>query len=215
MEHSTNIMPAAATNVPAVLPASDPSGRLVARPREHLPESLIASALDAGRDVRPGRASRRDGWTPDRIRIFLDAIAEGANVDAAARAAGMGRTSAYNLRHRAAGRAFDAAWTAAGQLAHRRAAGEPTSRVLHGCVEPIMRDGKQWGERHYFDNPRAMAALTRLDKKVVADGPEDRLARLVAEEFDHFVNLVCAGGDGADEFIASRIEAGRDGTAGR
>src|SRR6187402_2012528 len=152
MEHSMNTLPAAWAREPVVSPTPDSSRHTSALAPERLPESLIAPALDAGRDVRPGRASRRDGWTPDRIRLFLDALAGGATVEAAARAAGMGRTSAYNLRHRAAGRAFDAAWTAAGQLAHRRAAGEPTSRVLHGCVEPIMRHGKLWGERHYFDN---------------------------------------------------------------
>src|SRR3546814_17356968 len=47
--------------------------------------------------------TRCDGWTPDRQRAFLEAIAEGHTVDAAARIVRMTKQSAYALRHRAAG----------------------------------------------------------------------------------------------------------------
>jgi len=42
----------------------------------------------------PRRLQRRDGWTPERIRAFLLALAGGAGVSEAVRAAGMSRQGA-------------------------------------------------------------------------------------------------------------------------
>src|SRR3546814_16427190 len=61
--------------------------------------------------------TRCDGWTPDRQRAFLEAIAEGHTVDAAARIVRMTKQSAYALRHRAPGAAFAVGWSAATMLA--------------------------------------------------------------------------------------------------
>lgn len=196
------VAPTTASSLPA---AALPGGGISAR----LSESLVAEALDAGRDRRPGRARRSDGWTPDRIRTFLAALAECGVVEDAARAAGMTRQSAYRLRNRAAGRAFHLAWNAALQLARRRLADELMSRALHGCVDLIVRDGEVWGERHRHDNRLAMAMLTRLDRQAASADREDEDVRLVAEEYDEFVDLVVAGGDGADLFIGARREADR------
>src|SRR6187402_1009361 len=164
MEHTTNAPPTAATDEPAVPPTFLAANRPAARVSSRLTESLIEPALDAGRDVRPDRATRVDGWTPDRIRIFLNALAECGVAGDAARAAGMSKQSAYNLRNRTRGRAFHNAWNAAEHLARRRVAGDLMSRALHGCVEIIVRDGQVWGERHRFDNRLTMAVLTRLDQ---------------------------------------------------
>ena len=120
--------------------------------------ALIEAALDDGRDPRPGRAQRADGWTPERIRSFLEAMARGLSVTAAAAEAGMTARTAYRLYGRAD--AFRLAWDAALQSARPPAAGPFRSRVLHGYVEPIIRHGKVWGERHRFDNRHTMAVLT-------------------------------------------------------
>jgi len=149
---------------------------------------------------------RADGWTPSRIRIFLDTLAECGVVADAARAAGMSKQSAYAFRNSARGRAFDTAWRAALLLARRRLADEVMSRALNGCVEVIMRDGEVWGERHRYDNRLTMAVLTRLDAladsmRQLDDGP-----RRVAHEFEAFVDSVCAGGDEPAEFVRARAE---------
>lgn len=68
----------------------------------------------------PARVQRHDGWTPERIRIFLHALADGKNVAAAAAAAGMSRQGAYAYRAGAGGRQFAAAWQSARELARRR-----------------------------------------------------------------------------------------------
>jgi hypothetical protein len=208
MEQIQNIPPGAATDEPA-FPSLAPAAadRPAARVSNRLAESLVEPALDCGRDVRADRATRGDGWTPERIRSFLNALAECGVVEDAARAAGISKQSAYNLRNRTAGRAFHVAWTAAEHLARRRLSEVVMSRALNGCVEVIMRDGKVWGERHRFDNRLTMAVLTRLDQKVVARDEENKVARLVSEEWDQYLDVVCAGGEGAADFIADRVAA--------
>ena len=75
--------------------------------------------------------------------------------------------TAYRLCRRAD--AFRLAWDAAQQSARRPAAGPFRSRAIHGFVEPIIRHGKVWGERHRFDNRHTMAVLTRLDRSIAAN----------------------------------------------
>ena len=57
----------------------------------------------------PGRA-RRDGWTAERQRLFIAALARTGCVGRAAAAAGMSRESAHRLRRRAGAGSFAAAW---------------------------------------------------------------------------------------------------------
>src|SRR4030095_3833827 len=98
--------PPPATDEPAVPPASPP---LAAPP--------VAPALDAAHraavEAHSVRAPRRDGWTPERVTLFLTALAQCGSVEHAARAAGMTKQGAYALRSRAGGRAFALAWDAA------------------------------------------------------------------------------------------------------
>lgn len=60
-------------------------------------------------DPAPGRA-RKDGWTADRQRAFIAALAETGSINEAARAAGMSREGAYRLRRRRGAESFAAAW---------------------------------------------------------------------------------------------------------
>ena len=160
--------------------------------------------LISGDGTRRERAQRHDGWTPERVRIFLDTLAACGVVADAARAAGMTVQTAYRLRNRAEGGAFNIAWIAAQLRARRRLADTVLSRALHGCVELVVRDGEVVAERHRFDNRLTMATLNRLDKLAEAGDDESRAARFIAQEFDQFVDLVCAGGDSAAAFIAAR-----------
>ena len=92
----------------------------------------------------------------------------------------------------------------AGRAARRRVSADVLSRTIHGCVDVIVRDGKVWGERHHFDNRLTMAVLTRLDRQAASLDAESRTARIVAGDFEEFVDLVCDGGAGAAEFSAGR-----------
>ncbi|HEY5713020.1 MAG TPA: hypothetical protein VIT38_14095 [Allosphingosinicella sp.] len=198
---------------PAALPAatdleSNPTSRPAAsppdaanppRPRvaEGLTESLIESALEAGHECRA------NGWTRDRIRAFLNALAECGVVDDAARAAGMTRQSAYAFRNRDGGDAFQLAWRAAQAVARGRLADEVMSRALNGCVELIYRDGELWEERHRYDNRLSMAVLKRLDDLAQDGKRENRFVNHASLEFAEFVDIVCEGGADAAEFLES------------
>jgi hypothetical protein len=180
---------------------------------DRLAQSQIEPAPDAGPDDRPDRAQRADGWTPDRIRAFLNALAETGVVADACQAAGMSRQSAYALRNRAAGRPFLLAWRGALLLARRRLADDVLSRAIAGSVETIYRDGKVWGQHHRYDNRLAMAVLTRLDGQAAATDGENATARLVAEEFDEFVDILCAGDEegvaaAVSDFLGHRCALG-------
>lgn len=154
-----------------------------------------------------GRDVRSDGWTPERIRTFLETLAETGTARDAARAAGMSKSSAYAFRRREEGRHFAEAWDGAMLHARPVLADELMSRAMHGCVEIIVRDGEVWGERHRFDNRHARAMLTRLDQKALALDGESATARIVASGFDRFVEIVCAGGAGAEDFFRSHAGA--------
>ena len=56
------------------------------------------------------RRVRRDGWTPERQLLFLQALAKTRCVSKAAAHVRMSRESAYRLRSRLAGQLFALAW---------------------------------------------------------------------------------------------------------
>ena len=60
----------------------------------------------------PDSAAEPSGprWTTHKMTEFLRALAATHSVKAAAKAVGIGRQSAYKLRSRLKGKAFDAAW---------------------------------------------------------------------------------------------------------
>lgn len=58
-------------------------------------------------------AQRYDGWTPEKQKRFLTALARGHNVTKACAIVGMSRQTAYALRDSARGAAFALGWKAA------------------------------------------------------------------------------------------------------
>lgn len=151
-----------------------------------------------------GRRRRCDGLTPERQVVFLDALARCGVAADAARAAGVSRDTVYNLRNRAEGRAFSLGWDAAMLMSRGRVGDELHSRALNGVVERIYRNGELWGERHRHDNRLAMAVLTRLDRQVERLGNGAATARIIAQEWDQFLDIIEDGGDSAGDFLASR-----------
>ena len=173
-----------------------------------LDQRLIEGSLEDGADRRGDRATRHDGWTPERIRAFLVTLADCGCVTVAAKAAGMSLRSAYALRNRAEGRTFHYAWEAALQIARRSLADALMSRAVHGHTDQIRRNGVVVAERFRFDNRLGMATLTRLDQRAAANDLEAEAVRTAVEEFDQFVSIASNGGAGAVDFIATRRKAG-------
>jgi len=86
---------------------------------DSIPPPAAVSRPAAGSHRRPNSDYR---WTPRKAMAFLDLLAAGESVAAAARMVGMSRQSAYRLRTRAGGH-FAQGWTLARRAGHvRRAA---------------------------------------------------------------------------------------------
>ena len=167
--------------------------------------SLISDLLEEG--CWDAGRPRHDGWTPDRLRTFLETLAACGVVADACRAASMSPQSAYALRNRRAGRAFADMWDAV--LVHRaraRMEGELMSRALCGCVERVEGTDGTSRERHRYDNRLSMAMLTRLDRLAEKEGKRDETLRTLSEDFEDFLDAVEAGGD-LDAFVAERVPA--------
>jgi hypothetical protein len=192
-----------------VRPAPAASKPRPGQPPDKLDPDLIDSVLASGADVRPGYDQREDGWTPERIAIFLNTLAEWGIVSDAARAAGVTRQAAYALRNSAKGRAFQLAWRAAILLARRRLADDLMSRAVSGQVDQLYRDGELWRERHRLDNRLALALLTRLDR-LAAEDEVDPAATIVADEFEQFVAIAAKDGNGAAAFVRNRASGRRE-----
>lgn len=84
------------------------------------------------------RSIRRDGWTPARQLVFLDALARTRSVTAAARAAGMSRESAHRLRNRRDGALFAAIWDMAVAPAPAAGGEGHTSRLGDGRLARLL-----------------------------------------------------------------------------
>jgi hypothetical protein len=84
---------------------------------------------------------RHDGWTPERQRLFLVALAALGTVDAAAQAVGMSRISAYNLKKRADAESFADEWDRAVGFGRGMMFDYAMERAIHGVTTIKMRLG--------------------------------------------------------------------------
>ena len=162
-------------------------------------------ALPAPAD--PTHSRRHDGWSATNQRIFLEAIAEGHGVDAACARVGLSATSAYAFRRTAKGAAFALGWRAASLVAREVVAETLLVRALDGQTDTYTRADGSVVTRHRHDNRLAMSLLARLDRQVEATPDSDaKAARLVAQEFDAYLDLVArdAGPARAGLFLARR-----------
>lgn len=105
----------------------------------------------------PVRA-RSDGWTPQKQREFIEALADTGLVREAAARVGMTEQSASRLRRRADAAAFDIAWEAALRQGARRLHSVAWERAIEGTVKPYFYQGEMKCEVRVFDN-RLLAYL--------------------------------------------------------
>lgn len=119
------------------------------------PTSTAAPALDAhGHDpaaydwIPVLKKRRKDGWSPDKQRAFIEALADCGSVATAAQFVDMSESSAYRLRRAPGAEAFDRAWSAAIDAASKKLLDAAFERALVGTDEPVFdRDGNRVGRR--------------------------------------------------------------------
>lgn len=106
---------------------------------------------------------RHDGWTAERQRAFIAALAETGCVSEACAEVGITPRSAYRLREHPGARAFAEAWDHALSFASSRLASIAFERAIHGSVERIYRNGELVEERRRPSDKLLMWLLGHID----------------------------------------------------
>lgn len=128
---------------------------------------LLAQPLDGSAlpDFEPvPQKPRHDGWTPDRQRAFIAALADHGSVTQACRVVNIPTKTAYRLRNHPAAGSFRTAWTAALDLGVQRLKDEVYQRALEGQLDPVFIGGKLKGFRRVKSDRLLMFAL-RMNAK--------------------------------------------------
>lgn len=107
--------------------------------------------------------SRHDGWTAERQRDFIGALAETGCVSEACAQVGLTPRSAYRLREHPKAKSFADAWDHALSMASARLASIAFERAVHGSVERIYRNGELVEERRKTSDRLLMWLLGHID----------------------------------------------------
>ena len=85
---------------------------------------------------------RANGWTPAQQERFILALHVMGSVEQAAKAVGMSRQSAYNLRERKGAESFAKSWDAAIDMGRQRQFDLAMERAIHGVTTVrVLRGG--------------------------------------------------------------------------
>ncbi|MXO90471.1 hypothetical protein [Pontixanthobacter aquaemixtae] len=107
----------------------------------------------------PRQCNRHDGWTEQRQRDFIEALADTGSVHAACKAVNMSQRGAYHLRRQPGGESFRAAWQAALDLGVQRIEDVAMDRALNGVDVPVYSYGKLVGKRTVYNDRLLMFIL--------------------------------------------------------
>ena len=100
----------------------------------------------------PRKYDRHDGWTAERQRGFIAALAELGSVSGACKRVAMATFGAYALRRAEGAESFRAAWKQALDMGAQRLADIAMERAIEGVPVPIMYHGEQVGERRHYND---------------------------------------------------------------
>jgi hypothetical protein len=150
-------------------------------------------------------------WTPANQRAFLEALAETGSIELACKEVSMSRRSVYNLCGRRDGAAFKIGCDAALLQARAVVWGTLMDRAINGQMVETVRDPETHTTRRmHYNGHMGLALLTRLEAKATLTddaGPYATAVRMVDSDFAAFLDLIEAGGTGAQAglFVAARI----------
>ncbi len=135
----------------------------------------------------PRQRERFDGWTPERQRGFIEALADTGSIKHAAHAVNMTPEGAYVLRRHPEAGEFRKAWEAALALGVQRLEDIAMDRALNGVEVPVYSYGKLIGSRMVYNDRLLMFLLrNRASKRFAASArpnvaTKGELARLKRE----------------------------------
>ncbi len=116
------------------------------------------TALTKFRPV-PRKCKRYDGWTAERQREFIAALADTGSVKHAAARVGMAPEGAYMLRRAAGAEEFCKAWDKALDHGIRQLEDIALERAIHGVEVPVYSYGKLVGTRTVHNDRLLMFML--------------------------------------------------------
>lgn len=123
-------------------------------------QDLIPTLVAPKLDFTPvPRKYRYDGWTAERQRAYIAALAETGSVTAAAKRVNMSPEGAYYLRRQPGADEFRAAWAAALDHGVQRLTDIAIDRAMHGVPVPVFWRGEQVGEKRWFNDRLLMFVL--------------------------------------------------------
>ncbi|MEO5493129.1 MAG: hypothetical protein ABIR08_03785 [Sphingomonas sp.] len=116
------------------------------------------------------RVPRFDGWTEEKQRRFIEALADTGLVGAAAKAVGMSRVSAYKLRRSAHGAAFARAWDTARHHAGGLIEDIAFDRAIEGVEQEVYNgEGEVTATRLVYDSRLLKYLLSHLKPERYGD----------------------------------------------
>lgn len=118
------------------------------------------SAFASSSDAR--RGTRQDGWSLAKQAGFLRQLSATHSVTEAAASVGLSRQSAYRLRSRLKGQAFDLAWEVAFHHSYDVLAHAALERALNGVEVPVFFQGEQVGSYRKYDERLTVALLHKV-----------------------------------------------------
>ncbi|NYT40936.1 hypothetical protein HZY97_09235 [Sphingomonas sp. R-74633] len=151
---------------------------------------------------------RHDGWTAERQRIFLTALAETGCISDACKAAGVTARSAYRLRHRADADAFARAWDDALLASVSRLAALAFERATYGSTRELWKNGALVAESREPSDKLLMFLLQHLrsewfrPKKATSNSP----SRGAWGRFNALLDELADNGEPADPLLARHYE---------
>lgn len=107
----------------------------------------------------PRRHNRHDGWTPERQRAFIEALADTGSVTRAAAMVNMAQANCYTLRRAPGAESFRAAWEAALDYGVLRLKDIAFERAIEGQLVPVFVAGKLMGFRRKRNDALLMFCL--------------------------------------------------------
>lgn len=105
------------------------------------------------------RKYRHDGWTPERQRAFIGALADTGSVTTAAGMVNMAQTNCYALRRAPGAESFRRAWDAALDFGTHRLKDVAFERAIHGYLAPVFSSGKLIGFQRKYNDALLMFCL--------------------------------------------------------
>src|SRR5689334_18590146 len=123
-------------------------------------QNLVPAPLPIPDFMPVPRQHRVDGWTAERQRGFIAALAETGSVTHACRRTNMATTGPYQARLAPRAESFTAAWAAAQAHCVQYLTDIAIDRALDGGPVPVFYKGEQCGEKRWYDN-RMLTFLLR------------------------------------------------------